>query len=94
MPKRKWTIPAERKPVRTKRGGMLMTKSGPVTTKMTESEIHKSDLAESAQDQKDSDKLLSQEKYLKMIQEANKLREHTPKMDKLKEQRKFNQRKT
>jgi len=33
MPKRKWTIPEGREPVRTRRGGFLMTKSGPVTTK-------------------------------------------------------------
>ena len=54
---------------------------------------YRSDMAEAAQDQKHADKLLSQEKYLKMIREANKINRLTPEMDKLKEQRKFKQRK-
>ena len=85
MPKRKWRLggPTSYREAKEARGNLEFRR----------------DMAESAKDQKDSDELLSQEKYLKMnlvpiLRELNKgRRKNAPKMDKLKEQRKFNQRK-
>ena len=79
MPKRKWRLggPTAYREAKEARGNLEFRR----------------DIAEAAKDQKDADKLLGQEKYLKMIRAGSKLLKHSPEMDKFNEQRKFNQRK-
>jgi hypothetical protein len=79
MPKRKWKV---RQTVGQQHAAIRAA-----------NRTYRSDMAEAAKDQKDADKLLGQEKYLKMIRSAGKLLKHAPEMDKLKEQRKFEKRK-
>jgi hypothetical protein len=79
MPKRKWKV---RQTVGQQHAAIRAA-----------NRTYRSDMAEAAKDQKDADKLLGQEKYLKMIRAAGKLLKHSPEMDKLKEQRKFEKRK-